>query len=652
MQEWKRCLIQKKNLLLLCLLLMVNVAFVFAQCNDTQVITKQGEELEAYLAEYPDYVASTLENAEDMKLLGMLSDKESFAYRNVLQTVEDFSRMQEVRLQAGENRGVVIFSGLELTNFLLVGYGIYLVMLFTGEYKKGLSLLVFSTAKGRRSLGIKRVGILLAGLFFCAVLLYGSSLLTVCICYPGLNPARPIQSVPEFMKCTMSLSVGEYLVCYAVVKYLAAVVISLLLFGCIALFRNALATILAGLALLGEGLAYGMILPTADNNWLKFLNLFGILQGNDGFGYYLNLNFFGKPVALLSAQLGFLVFFLVLFMGISVYAQGKKAPEGIGWIRRLTDRILCFYQNHKPAMPGFFWEAHKILFSQRGLLILAVILYLAISASMKTQYGDFRSRAEMMYYKEYSGDVSAEKLKEAQKQEEKLTRHYNNAVKNVEKLEAAGGDENAGALAISEMRIRELELKLPALRRILDNMESEVEYSTRTGNEVSIIEPFGYEMLLVTDVKTYQRNLLYCLICVILVFSGVMSVEKTSGTGLLLHSLPKGRKAVLCNKLIWVVILAMGVSLPIHLIQLVLIGKVIPFENLSQPVQSLQILRDFPFYITIRSYLIGLYTVRCLFSAGVGAAVMFLSSRCKNRVSCMALCMVLLMAGVFAVVLL
>ena len=647
MCEFRRCLWNVRNLLVLVLLVMTNMVFCIVQCNDTQAITKQGEELESYLLEYPIYVEQTLENAERMKTLSMLGNKESYGYRNLEKTAEDFERMRQVQVETGENRGVVLFGHLELTNLLLLGYGIYLVLLFTGEYRKGLSLLVYSTKKGRAVLGFWRICILCLGLFAGAVFLYGSNVMVLSLNYPGAEYGRSLQSVPEFMKCTWELTIRQYFICFTLFKYLAVVAIALGLLAAISLIRSMAAVVLAGLVLLGEALAYQVILPTATTNALKYVNLYGTLQGEEGFSYYLNLNLFGTPANVLEVQGYFLLCMILCFGVLTLYGQAKKAPEGIQWLRQLWDRITRFMQLHKPAFPVFFWEAYKIMVSQWGFLIVAVILYLAISSSTQTKYADFSSLAERYYYEQYGGELSAEKLKAAQKEEQKMTRYLNNSQRNLEKLEAGGATEQGNqAVAAAQRRIRELELKLPGLRAVIANMESGQRFVQETGVAISVIEPFSYNMLLKKDVKTYQRNLLYCLLCIILVFSGAVTYEKAAGTGILLHSLPYGRRRVMGNKVLCVVLLSIAISLPIHLIQFVLIHQTLPFENTHEMVQSLELLRNFPLYISIRWYLAGLYLYRCLIAAGVGCLVLWLGRHCKSRIHCVVISMVPLLVWV------
>lgn len=644
MSELKRVVFNLRSLMVVCILLLLNVFFGLMQCDDTKALTKTGEELTQYLEGYQDYVKGTLDNATKLAVLGMFGDENSYSHRNILKTYEDFERMQDTRVSLGENRGVIAYTNLDITAFLLAGFGVMLVLMFTDEYKKGLNLLTYSTMKGRRTLGAWRVGILAGALLVMAVAMYLSNILVVDIMYPFRGLDRPIQSVPEFYKCTFRISIGEYLVISGFIKYLGALSISLLFLALISIFRNSLGGIIAGVILLIEAILNSIVAPMSRVNHLRFLNIFNVLKQNDGFLYYLNLNMFGKPMGLLKVQVIVVALMICSLALISIIAMGFKEPEGVPMIRSLADRISRFFKLKRPCLPRFMWEAHKILWSQGGILILIFVMYLAISASLKTNYADFTSRAEIMYYDEYKGPISVEKYEEVAAYEKKLTKYYNNALSNIEKY-SADPVKYGEQLDRNKQRVRELELKLPALRRVLANLEYGAKYEAEHGKQLSLVKPFSYDMLLRLDYKTYYRNLLYCFLCEVLIFSGVMTYEKKSGTVVLLRSQPYGRGAVNRNKLLWVLILAGVVSVPVHLIQFVLIGRVMLYDGLDEVVQSIEILRDFPLRINIRYYLWGLYAVRALMAAAVGAVVMLIGRFLKSRVTCIVVCTTLLLVA-------
>lgn len=650
MAEFRRCVLNRKNSIILLILLVINLAFCTMQCNDTQQITKTGEELQAYLDYYPEYLINTLQNAEDLQLLNFFGDKNTFSARNLEKTVSDFASMQEVTLDAGENRGVVLLTNFELTDLLLVGYGIYLILLFTGEYRKGLNFLTFSTRNGRHGLGLQRMGILFGSLAFVAALLYGTNLVVVNAHYPGMASSRALQSVPEFMKCTLHLTIGQYLAILYVMRYLAVCLIALFLFACMSVTKSTVGGIAAGTVMAVEVLLYRLMLSTSVMNGFKFLNIYALLKNADAFYYYCNLNLFGHPVQMLTAQLATWGIASVLCIAAITFAQGMKPLEGGAWIRQLADRIVKWIQQRKVCLPPILWEGRKILVGQYGLLIMIVFFYLAISSAVSTQYRDFRDKAQALFYEQYGGEITEEKMAQIKKAEAKMIKYYNNAGINIERYQEAQrqgyqGDEKAYA---ESLRVQaEYDLKIPAIQAVRGNMESCYEYMQEHKATLTLMEPFAYNMLFKNDAKTTNRNRLYILLCLVVLFSGIMNYEKQSNMNMLLHTLPNGRRTVIRYKAIWVIILSVLFALPVCMIQFIRIGKVFPYENLSGLIQSLELYRTLPLQISIRWFLIGVYAVKCLLAAGFGLFVTYVGSKCKNRVNCIAVCTVAVLVGTF-----
>ncbi len=657
MAEFLRIYKNKTHMLLVVIILLVNGIFCFLQCNDTQEITKTGEELTAYLESYPEYVENTLENAKGLQVLSLFSKNNSFVFENIQKTVKDFEKMQKVRPVYGENRGIVALWGFELSDFLLVGYGIFLILMFTAEQKKGLCLLTFATINGRSKLCFWRLVILFLGLMGMSVLLYGSDLLVVCSQYPGVNFSRPIQSIPEFMKCTFLLSIGQYYVFWVGIKFLAACGICAFLYAIWGFIRNGFSMLLFLLVIVGEYFLNRFIGAASLWNPLKYLNLYALLRGQDCFRTYYNLNLWEKPVGIFTGQFTCVLGFLLGMFLLGLIGHSSKPLSGSSLWSRLWDSMVRFVQKHKPIYPAFLWEGRKIMVTQGGILIVGILFYLAFSATFQTDYLDFRNRLQSEYYEEYEGPITQEKLQAIRALEAKYTKRQGACQRNIERIRAqieelaSNGMEipsQVGAsLSENEVAFRKYSIYLDGLRPVLQNAESAKEYMDEHNVVISLMEPHAYNMLLRDDVRTYHRNRLYGLICMILVFSGVMTYEKTSHMETILHTMPRGGKRLLLQKIGWIVFLSVALVLPLHLVQFIRIGQIIPYKNMQGLVQSLEILRSFPFEISIRTYLFLLYAYRCMIAIGAGLLVLLVGKKCRSRIGCLAVCFVCFLIPVF-----
>lgn len=142
-----------------------------------------------------------------------------------------------------------------------------------------------------------------------------------------------------------------------------------------------------------------------------------------------------------------------------------------------------------------------------------------------------------------------------------------------------------------------------------------------------LIDDSAYELLLHDDKQTILRNYLYTLLMVVLMLSGIFACEKTAHMEMVLHTLYRGRLQTLLRKITIMLGICIIGTLSIHLVQFFQIEKAFGFNCREVLVQSIPYLRGFPLQISIRQYLVLLYTVRVLISIAMGSAVMYLSSK-------------------------
>lgn len=292
MHELLRVVLNRRTLLLFFLALFLNITFCIYQCNDSKDITLMGGDLRQYIDSYHGYLEQTQQNVTLLQGLSLYGKENSFALRNIQKTSKDYGKLTDIQIVEGENRGITIYSRFKLTHFLMLGFAIYLVIQFTHEQKKGLDLLVRTTAYGRNVLLLNRIAILCICMLAEAFVLYGSNMAVVSVIYPGAELNRSIQSVPDFMKCMYEINIGQFLVGDILFKALAAALAGMLFLALSVLLPLTAAMALFIVIMASEYILYLTIIPTSAFSWLKYLNICAVLFGREGFINYLNLNFF------------------------------------------------------------------------------------------------------------------------------------------------------------------------------------------------------------------------------------------------------------------------------------------------------------------------------------------------------------------------
>lgn len=636
MLELKRILWNRRTLLLFGLLLLLHGVFFFFQCNEAKSNTLTGEALTEYIGGYEDYVDSVHENVAMMQDNPLFAEKDSFVYRNLIKTGKDYAKLTGITPVAGENRGIVTLLNFNLTNFVLLLVGIYIVLCFMAERQKGLYLLIRSTERGRTQLSLQRIGILGLGILTAAFLLFGSTLFMSMRLFPGCDLARPVQSVPELGGVIGRLSIGGYVLLFLLKKVMGCLLACLVLYFCMSLFRSSFCVAAFFLLFAGEYALYALIIPTAKWSALRYFNLYTYVFCGTEYAKYYNLNLFGHPVHIArGADLLVLpgTAVMVLFCLLRYSRQYPKSEYGSF---RMVEKARAFVSRHKPSYSLTGWELKKVLFSQKGLVLFALLLYLAFSASAESSYLDFRSNYVTHWYEDYAGEIDEEKIaalhgkKTEMEEKVSLWEDRLSELRMMLQRYLLEGKETGGvASSIFEFErlTEEMKNEVAGISIVISQAEESYAYSQKSGSALKLIDPTVWELLFYNDKRTILRNYLYALLTVVLLLSGIMACEKSSHMETLLHSFYKGRKQVLFRKIAIMLGICAVCTLSIHLIQYFQIGKVFTYTDYDAKVQSIPCVRSFPLRITIRQYLVLLYTFRTLFSAAAGGAVMFFSSR-------------------------
>lgn len=182
---------------------------------------------------------------------------------------------------------------------LLVSMLVQALLLVRQERDSGLLSLVRSLPGGRLQTALAKLGAFALSLLAVLALLYGVNL-AYCAATFGLGPlTRTIQSVPALMRCTMQITVGQYLFRFLLAKWAGAFVMGLWVMLAALVARRAAAGWAAALA--GPLVMFGIraaIPATSRLNVIKYANLASLLQTNELLGNYRNLFWFGSPIGL------------------------------------------------------------------------------------------------------------------------------------------------------------------------------------------------------------------------------------------------------------------------------------------------------------------------------------------------------------------
>ena len=622
----------RKAVFLLAAAVILNAALFAFSCNTDRDVTLVGEALDEYIADYPDFIASAVSEGKALSSVGIYGS--GFASDNIKTSAEAYGKLTGISPEAQDNRGIVMLLQYRLSDLFLLAFPMLLSIAFLAERRKGLVWLVRSAAKGRGALYLRRVGILAAASFAGTLLFYGGDyLVMLAVCGPG-GLGRAIQSLPEYQMCPYGISIGGCMLFSALIRASACFVSAMAFYLLISLLGTASAYTAAALTAAAEILLYLLVIPSSSLNGLKYVNLFAAVRCEDYFRYCRNLNIFGKAVPAIQCAAVFLLLAAVLLTAAGYVVHGKLHPVSGNFLERFQDRLAAAAEKFAVGRSLFGWESFKLLIMQGGLFFIAAAFFLTLSAELKYGYIYPTDPYEIEWYEKYYGEITEEILSKAEADKLSLDNSIDRLQKRIDEMIASGNtmDESYGRLL---SMLNEAINRRNGLAPILENIRDGVEYTNRTGNRIMLIVPYAYELLLKYDKKTAEQAWLYILTAVIASVSGVFAYDRQNNMQGAIRSAKRGRGVCSAAKTGSVLLICVFTCLMIHAVQLVLIGKILGYNDLSAPVQSLEFMRDFGLYVPIYGYFIIIFSARAAISCAAGLVCSAVSRLCPDNCSAM-----------------
>ncbi len=411
MNEWKRIISDRKRLIaILCIPLLCLALYFYQKCDgDFGTLLTDAEEyrelLEAYsgstpeqiveafsdnwsltdeeqrlltqaehLRDYEEYLERVQDQAYKMQASSIFNtNQDSFTYRNILKTAEDFSDCTAEGVSLGNDRAIQDWLAFSLADWLYLAVILLLVMSFLEERKKGLAAIIRTCPAGRGRLQISRLLVLLAYCAGMTLLLYYLPLgLSLCVDGGWQDWSRPIQSLVEFQKCTVLMSITEFLVRFFLVKTICGFLLGILIWFALSfLARPQMGWLVTAAGLVLEYLLYTLIPAQSIFSPLREINVFSYVFTSGLYTQYTNINFFGFPVGRRALLLGLLIYVAAVLSVSTILTLTRRYPFGN---RDIMGKWIDSWNRAGDALRKHFglygFEVYKFLFLSAGGLFL------------------------------------------------------------------------------------------------------------------------------------------------------------------------------------------------------------------------------------------------------------------------------------------
>ena len=353
------------------------------------------------MAAYTDFLDGVQTKATQLAGISIFqNDKTGYDLKNIEATAKVYAGLTATEIDYYPQKGLYTAISYAFTDLILLASMLLLALILVRQERdSGLLSLVRSLPGGRLKTALAKLAAFAASLLVVLTVLYGVNL-AYCSASFGLGSLnRTIQSVPALMRCTMQITVGQYLLRFLLAKWAGAFVMGLWVMLAALVAKRAAAGWIGALAL--PLAMYGIraaIPATSHLNVIKYANMVSLLQTNELLGNYRNLFWFGNPVSLpLVEWLTAAVLGGSLFAGFcAVFAKAQLLPTAK---RSLT--LPFSHTTRATSVPRE--EGRKLLLMNGAAVFLAAFLAFGIYQGVTSEsYLD----ADEIYYAYYMRHIS------------------------------------------------------------------------------------------------------------------------------------------------------------------------------------------------------------------------------------------------------
>ena len=357
----------------------------------------------SYIGSYNDFISNMKSRAEEQSAFSIFSDKDSFSYKNIEKTSTDFEVVNDVRPKIGNNKAYEVATQFKLTDYIMLLLVLIIcIAVFSVEREKNLYALVRSTKNGRIQTAIGKLFVVITVTIISCILFYTSNILVCGTLFGFGDLNRNIQSSSIFMNCTLDVSILNYLIIWVMSKALLICAVAVFISILFTVINSASkAYILLAVIFVFEYATYAFIDGTSALSFVKYINVFYLLSGNNIFGYYVNVNFLNEPIGITAAFVAVVVVLIAIgFVGCCVAFSKLNFTNGkIVLLEKIRISTLK-RANIRGSVSIYRGEAYKHY--KTSFAIFAVILLAFMGWSTFTDdLGILFTNAEESAYSEY-----------------------------------------------------------------------------------------------------------------------------------------------------------------------------------------------------------------------------------------------------------
>jgi len=610
--ELRRLLYHKKTIVFILSLVLLQLAML-----SYGFYHEKPEEPAMPASQHEKQVQDIMEECNRYLGISLFADTDSFAYKNVRQTKEDYSRILSVEQPDADTAFFDRLISFKGTNAVCIMIGIILALTYQDPESGGLKALTYSAKNGRGIRRLKQIFVLMIWSGIAVLILYGGSLLTglLLIGSDGWKIlGMPLQTLSLCRLFPIPVAVWEYLLLFLFFKWIILFELTAVIWFLFLLIGNLiLASGAVVLLFLAEYIVWMAVGVTSSWNLLKYCNLWYHLSSNEYLYTYLNLNVGNHPVnrqwVILAAA-----FLLIFLLAVFSYLKGEYAKgDRVKWEISI---VFPFWARMQERLNLLTAEIYKLLVIQKGCIL--ILLFMAFVVMQSDFMHVSNTGYQEMYYtfmEQYQGlptEESERYIRDLSKEVNAVTKEYDEADQRY-----AGGE-------ISTDEYFSILMKYDTFyneRKFVSIVEQQRDYllqlRDKKGIEGWYVNSFCYQSIL-EPVLSLKYGLF--MIFILLTAFASVKVERDASMFRVLNGTVLGRKHLFYKKAAAVGLITAGMYLIMMIIGLASAVHVYGISAWNAPVQSLEPYYHVPLHISLLQgiilYYAGLLFLTILISVG------------------------------------
>lgn len=543
---------------------------------------------------YQKYLDSVQESKNRLNGISIFQNaaSNSFSGRNIEKSATDYESLRSVPIRWQPSKGIALATGSRITDILLfLGVLLFVGGLIIEEKEKGLFYITRITKHGQTTSLLSKLAALLIHCVTVTVLLIGSNLIFAMLTTGVGDVTTSIQSLAPYMESSLSISVLEYLLLSVITKSVVLFGFGALLTAVAIYSKKGYSSYFAGIAFLGISGILSIVIPAYSAlSPLKYLNFLGMMETEQLYGSYLNLNIGGYPFSRLALSWTVLaaVAIVSIIMCRYTFLQGRNLD--------LKKTHLSSPIQFHPHGNLLRFEAYKLLITNRSALIL---LCFAVLIGYQSLAQEYHPSVQEAYYQKMMLQLEGVLNKQKENRilsEQARFEEANTKIAQIDEM-AENGELDRQTADTMKLEWESVLSFYPSFQRI------EKQYNRIKQSGGTFVYDTGYLYLFGNQNNSFLIEVLFLSLCMVFAFHNGISMEYTKKSWFLIRTTKCGCKKIIERKIIVCLIGASVMTVLTWIFRSIHISETFPMNGLFYSIQSIPAFQNFGINIPILCFI-------------------------------------------------